>query len=207
MMSKNSPFVKRFGKVLPLVPLLLFVGLMFCDKQSIPDEIYSDVQLHYERPSFSAEKSYKPRPALDISGKPFTGTKTERRKEDNRLFSIEVFEDGLSVERTYFKDDGSQWGKYVSEYENGYKVLNRHFDENNTLRTESIGTLILSDSMIKKSQLREFYADGSLKYEGFFYSTKEHVAVYDGQMTLYDEKGQILEQELYKDGELVEKIK
>jgi antitoxin component YwqK of YwqJK toxin-antitoxin module len=31
--------------------------------------------------------------------------------------------------------------------------------------------------------------------------------IYHGLMTLYDENGEILEQELYEDGELVEKIK
>ena len=50
---------------------------------------------------------------------------------------------------------------------------------------------------------KQWYSNGGLKFEAYFKGNIE----YEGLMTLYDENGEILEQERYEEGELVETIK
>lgn len=102
---------------------------------------------------------------------------------------------------------GTQITRYIKKnklhgegiYESGVLKSSTLFDADGILIWEVTGP----ESDIKPGTLKEWYPNGQIEFELTFHTGMK----YHGLMTLFDEKGEILEQELYEDGEMVEKIK
>ncbi|MEQ9266463.1 MAG: M56 family metallopeptidase [Balneolaceae bacterium] len=154
----------------------------------------------------------------------FTGTQQFSLEHSDIVAFEFMFEKGLRTGYRYFDEGGSlvQRGEII--YENGNRVFTAGFDGSGVeiYRVEQIfdGNTRLSMRMYSDGKIthevvdpsvensfsgtyKEFYENGQLKFEMPATNSME----YNGLMTLYDEQGQILEQELYKNNELVEKIK
>ncbi|RNC83102.1 MAG: hypothetical protein ED557_10335 [Balneola sp.] len=206
MMSRSSPFIQRFGKVLPLVPLLLFIGLMFCEKRNVEDELYTDVKVTVDLASEDIENSIPSSPIhKDKNGRPFTGTSSMYYKKNDQLYSTATYVNGIQTGWITFDENGNERYRVKKEYDEAKWLSTKHFSRGK-LKAEWLYRSV-TDS--EYDIHREYYPDGILKFEMSFTSGSENKPplIYQGLMTLYDEQGNVLEQELYKDGELVEKIK
>ncbi|RNC83411.1 MAG: hypothetical protein ED557_10330 [Balneola sp.] len=202
MMSKNSPFIQRFGKVLPLVPLLFFIGLMFCDRTVTDADLYPDVKLKLLKSPYEQTLGggVLDRRMYDSKGNLFTGTQNYYRKENNKLYSSFTYREGVLLLQKAFDESGNELHRVEEEYdfEQSKRVSMRMFDH-------GFLTVEIQDSSPEHNNMhvfREWHSNGQLKFE----MTSDSLGT-QGLMTLYDEQGQILEQELYKDGQMIEKIK
>lgn len=208
MNKKKSPAIKLF-RLSSSIPFLLVIVLVFCDQSSsmIPDELYTDVKLNYKTLPTDYRKTYKRDPILHQNQVPFTGTQNMYYRADDRLHSSSTYKEGYLSERLYFDKDGSQAMRYVYKFEDGYQILFQRYDKNDSLLAEAKRTKIEENEYLLLSNEKEWYNNGQLRYESSYYMSSERPAIYHGLMSLYDEQGTILQQELYKDGELIEKIK
>ncbi len=205
MMSKESPFFQKFGKVLPLVPLLFFIGLMFCDKQSRDDELYSDVRVFFDPGSLDVENSIPKSPIYkDKHGKPYTGTSNMYYRKNNQLYSTTTYVNGIRTKWVIFDKNGEETYKTDKGYDGNKWVSTKAYSKGNLTQEWLSSSITDSEYDIH----REYHSNGSLKFEMTFSSdlANKKPIVYQGLMTLYDEQGNIVQQELYKDGKLVETI-
>lgn len=208
MMSKNRSLTKQIFRLIPLLTALLLVTLLFCDKQSNPDELYTDIQLQLESPHYRQtllDRNFDDSRVFDMNGKLFTGTQNYYFKSDDKLFTSVRFKEGLRIREQTFKRTGEEWYRVEIDYdfESGEQVSIHAYDEG-ALTMESINS---SPDHNGLDLYREWYPNGQLKFEMTSYSEENKPVVYQGMMTRYDPQGNILEQELYKGGELVERIK
>lgn len=192
-----------------LVPFILVASLIFCNKPAsmIPDTLYEDVKLHHEALPADFNRTYKRRPILDMTNTPFTGTQSMFFKIDDRLHSTQTYEVGYLTERIYFDKAGSQIIRYVFEYQDGFQTSFQQYDQDNNIVQQAKSTVFNDGNKILFTRSKQWYPNGQLRFDFSFVQTSERPAVYDGLMSHYDEQGLVLEQELYKDGELLEKIK
>ena len=166
----------------------------------------------------------------------FTGSQKYYNDDTGEFGWEEIFENGLLVRRNNFSDDSkdkiTSWQEYTYENDNLIS-LDRYNQYGKLIQAKKLDyvndSLSASRSFIFRSNNEEIllsenlYApftesglnitrlynqDGSLYFES--QSKGEAFTmppVYDGLMTKYEVDGTILEQELWKDGELIEKIK
>lgn len=195
-----SPF-RSSAKSILLLPLICFFALLFCT-QSNSDELYSDVFLHTN--SITIEEDTIPARneiiMLTRNGEPFTGVQSYYFKNTDQLFTSITFKNGIRVKEQMFDEEGNE--KYRTEidydFESNQRMSVRMYDE----QALSIEIIDSSSEHSGMHLYTEWHSNGQLKFE----STSNELGS-QGLMTLYDQNGNILEQELYKDGELVEKIK
>ena len=209
MMGKKFSALRSTTKSLLLAPILLATALMFCTQQpDYPlkitgnnDELYSNVELFLNPPKSRELNIGKSAMGIryDSDGNPFTGTHELRFVKNDSLFAKTVFENGIMKSSTGYFNDGDSTLEYTYEYE----YIGEHFKAVKHYRD---GILMEEWEDAKPGELgyhKQWHPNGQLKYEAYFEGNIE----YEGLMTLYNEEGEIIEQQRYEDGELVETIK
>ncbi len=211
MMGK---YQSRFNKILRLLSFLPAIALfvfLSCVRHDSGDlilitddnpELYADIELGFKFPSDekTSELLY-----YTTDNQLFTGSISWFREDNDRLVRKAIFENGLQVEGIEYDKNGNQIFRIEHVFEDGIRAGFRHYDANDQILRDWLGTPVPGDSL---SMIREWHPNGQLKFEGFMSEGKdEKPLLYQGLMTLYDKQGKILEQERYKDGELVEKLK
>lgn len=209
MMFKEFSPIRSGSKGMLLVPVLLIMTMMFCSRQpdypikitDNSDVLYSTVDL-YMNPPKSRELNIKKRGMgirYDSEGNPFTGTQELRFVKNDSLFAKTVFENGITKNVSAYFKDGDSTNQYSYEY--GY--IGEHFK---VVKHYRDGLLMEEWKDAAPNELgyhKQWHANGKLKYEAYFEDNIE----YEDLMTLYDEEGNIIEQERYENGILIEKIK
>lgn len=208
MMLKHYSPIRSYSIKMILFPVLLIVTIMFCTRQpDYPinitgnnDVLYSTVDLNMNPPR-SEELNIEKRGMgirYDSEGNPFTGTQQFRYVENDSLFNEVVYENGLMKSSVGYGKSGNALDRFEYGYiGDQYKMVN-HIKPNGFIAEE------WEDA--KPGELgyhKQWHPNGQLKYEAYFEGNIE----YEGLMTLYNEEGEIIEQQRYEDGELVETIK
>lgn len=162
------------------------------------------------------------RKMYSVDQKVFTGDREFFNKNTGELAWIEQFENGLNTTSFYISNDlitSSGASEFHHTYKNDEQVemvaynkdkavvykweisdsVTRHYGPNEQLTFDSHSKIIDGKRV---HSLREWHPNGQLKFE----MTSDSLG-YQGLMTLYDEQGEVLQQERYEDGELIEKIK
>lgn len=135
------------------------------------------------------------------SGLPITITYYDTARTEGGKYSVvkNEYEGELLATRIFIKEDGTIHGKTTYEYdENGESVSMRGYISEQII-VEFVDQTISESGW---NTTRYWHQNGSPKFE----LTSDSLG-YQGLMTLYDEQGDVLQQERYKDGELIEKIK
>lgn len=211
MMIKHYSPIRSYSIKMILLPVFIALILMFCTKKEDPfphqitaednDILYSTVHL-YVNPPKSSKLNIERRGMgirYDSKGDPFTGTQQYRFVKNDSLFNEVVYENGIMKSSEAYIKDGDSTNIYKSEYD----YIGEHYKE---VKYYKNGALLEEWKDAESNELgyhKQWYLNGQLKYEAYFEGNIE----YEGLMTLYDEEGNIIEQERYKDGELSEKIK
>ena len=204
MMGNEFSPIRSSSKSILSIFFISVVSFVFCTQTEInSDELYTNVQLQLVSSPYQQVQdsgSYHNSKMYDLEGKLFTGTQNYFFKKNDQLFTSVTFKKGIRTKEQTFKKSGEEWYRVEIEYD-------FEKDERISFRGYDLGTLTLEiiDSSSVHSGMhlyREWHPNGLLKFE----STSNELGS-QGLMTLYDQNGNILEQELYNDGELVEKIK
>lgn len=208
MMSRNSSRVRTNFARIVLLPLVGITSLVFCTDRSSSDYFFLSTREN-ENVYYNLEIGYYP--AIPSKGNALeyytrdgglvNDTLRTYRKKDDKLLHETVYEEGLFVSSTRFDSTGAQKTRTEFTYDQGFSSGYRLYDENNTLIKESMGSILVPGR--GDGSMKEWYPNGQLKFEMATDSNRQ----YQGMMTMYAENGDVLQQELYKDGELVEKIK
>lgn len=203
MMKKQFSVFKSFSKSLLLICFVCVISLLFCtNTENHPDELYTDVTLHSSNLFLESNTipAYKETIMLAQSGEPFTGVQSYYFKKNDQLFMTFTFREGIRIKEQVFEADGTE--KYRKDTDFDFEVNQRL---NVRVYDEGALTIEIIDSSPEHDGLhlyREWHTNGQLKFE----NTSNELGS-NGLMTLYDVDGNIIEQELYKNGQLVEKIK
>ncbi len=206
MIIKSYSSVRSGSKSLLFLPILALLTLTFCTQKTDYTNLdfsttYSDVELHYD-----ANRSKELGMPVTLgaqftsSGELFTGTQRVYYKENDSLHMELYFEDGLNVGSVHERD-----GDIYRQVHGTYRDK-RHFEEmyvNDVLVHKDIPPGKNEDGL---GQVRMWHENGQLAFESFYTGYTGNI-VKQGLMTEYDEEGNIIQQERYEDGELVEKIK
>lgn len=198
--------LKSYSKSIFLILAFGVLTLIFCTK-SIPDshfswsgpegsEVYADVDLVQKTPSDLQFYTLK--------DELYTGELTLYVQENDQLYSKYTFENGILIGGIIFDETGNQSSRFQSDFENGVRVGFRNYDAHDQILLGWARTTEPGDSL---TLMREWYPNGQLKFEMTSYSGEERPMIYEGLMTLYDEQGNVLQQELYENGVIAEKIK
>lgn len=192
--------MKRFAVICFAVTLLAGIG---CQERKVSDksigesdELYTDVKLRLPNPVEDLVKDQSIR-FNDGTGKPFTGTQSTFYRKNDQLYSQSVFEDGLNTSLILYNKDGSQRARVEHEYLESEMVWNKRYNEDDLLVMESKSYRVTDDGF---GFVKRWHDNGQIQFE---MKTDEN-GNYQGLMTLYDEEGNVLKQENYKDGVLVE---
>ena len=208
MMGKKFSALQSGTKSLMLAPILLATALMFCTQQpdypiKMPasnDVLYSTVDL-YVNPPRSEELNIEKRGMgirYDSEGNPFTGTQQYRYVKNDSLFNEVVFEKGIMKSSVGYDKSGNTLDKYEYGYIGDQYKMVKQIKPN--------GFIVEEWKDATPDELgyhKQWHINGQLKYEAYFEGNIE----YKGLMTLYNEEGNVVEQERYEDGEIVETIK
>ncbi|NGP77617.1 hypothetical protein G3570_13290 [Balneolaceae bacterium YR4-1] len=211
MMAKKFSAFRSGSKGIFLLPLILSFSLMFCTQskeKSYPhkvsgstDKLYTNVNL-YVNPQRSDELNIEQRGMgirYDSAGNPFTGTQQFRDVNNDQLLSESEYVDGILKSTTAYHDDGSLKLKYEYGYVGQKFKTTKHYNEDGLMIEEWVNPTS-TDSL---GYIKQWHPNGQLKYEAYYIENLQ----YQGLMTLYDKQGNIIEQERYENGELIEKIK
>ncbi len=203
LLNKNRSLAGRIIRLLPLLPMFLFITFIFCSKPDNPNELYSNVRLQLiSSPYEQVQDSgifYDSR-MYDMDGVLFSGVQSHYFKSDDKLLTSVTFKEGLRVKEQTFKRTGEEWYRTEIEYdfEKKKRIAFRGYDLG-VLTSELIDSSPDHDG---KQLYREWHPNGQLKFQ----STSDEKGT-QGLMTLYNNSGNVVEQERYEDGELIEKIK
>jgi len=165
------------------------------------ETIYSNVDLYVNPEKSKKLKGNREGIGLRFkeNGDPFTGTQELRFVENDNLFSKMVYEEGVLKSTTAYHKDGSLKSKYEYDFiDDQFKTI-KQFNEDSILVEEWISPTENNPL----GTIKQWHENGQIKFKAYFSGNIQ----YQGLMTLYDEQGNILEQERYEDGELIEKIK
>ena len=226
MMGKRREFGVITGRVSLLSTLLVLLTLCFCARiESDEPGFFTIGETEYTY-LFSGMPNHKSDPPLIFlpdeygkrnkgpihfyltSGELYSGEATAYKNE--RLSQKFIFENGLITEHFLFNSDGSPRQLIMTGFENERLKSKRSYlyNDNNEkyLTNESEFPPFTNNGL---SNIKMYHPNGALYFEyshkGGYYN--DRASQYHGLMTLYDEQGDVLQQERYKDGELIEKIK
>ncbi|PKD42406.1 toxin-antitoxin system YwqK family antitoxin [Rhodohalobacter barkolensis] len=210
MMGKNISRNRSISIKIITAPVVLCLSLMFCtnpNESEYPrnmsgnsDDLYSNVEL-YLNPDRADELGIEERGTgimFDKSGTPFTGTQKMRYVKNDSLFSETVYDDGVLKSTTAYHEDGSLMGRHEYDYVGDGFATIKEYNENGLLVEEWLSPTT-EDGL---GSIKQWHPNGQLKFE----MTHKKGMEYHGLMTKYNDDGEIIEQERYEDGELVEKI-
>lgn len=218
MMGKPSSTLFSTSKKLICGIFISALTLVFCtqiSKEVIPFVPASDPALYFEIDStrFPLDQRTKQQERESVLG--FNTPPLVYDKEGGTLYTGEhnsyhlderselihiknTFRKGVGIKYQRFDARGNEISKTELVFENGVLHSSNSF-ESGVLSSSSIEPAF-SESGYK--EFNQFFPTGELKFKMLW-----NEFGYQGLMTLYDEKGTILEQELYQNGVLVEKIK
>ncbi len=207
MIGREFSPLKSFSKSAIIIPAFSLLIFLFCTNSS--QEYGFSWGIDSNGNELSPDLNVVPKSPRDsqyfiLNGELYTGELNLYGTENNQLYRKQFFKGGLIIGAIWFDEDGSQSVRYENVFESGIQAGFRQFGPNDQIVREWVGTPEPDDSL---TVFREWYPNEQLKFEMFSSSGDRRVVVYEGVMTLYDEEGNILEQELYEDGELIEKIK
>jgi len=173
---------------------------------SMPPTTYHDVELKYEgSPGLYHPLDERTGVLIGPNGKPFTGERNTYRVETDSLIQKETIVNGKITQTEFHMYDSTGVFQYRSVVipsldEDGNTVSSYYDDrlsDSLVLNMKKIDT----DSLITT---KAWHYNGELAWE---FQMKMPGGGMHGLTTVYDEKGVIVEQERYEDGELIEKIK
>jgi len=173
---------------------------------SMPPTTYHDVELKYEgSPGLYHPLDERTGVLIGPNGKPFTGERNTYRVETDSLIQKETIVNGKITQTEFHMYDSTGVFQYRSVVipsldEDGNTVSSYYDDrlsDSLVLNMKKIDT----DSLITT---KAWHSNGELAWE---FQMKMPGGGMHGLTTVYDEKGVIVEQERYEDGELIEKIK
>lgn len=184
--------------------LICLICLTGCNKQvSHQDEIYSEnEQLTYVSENKSSRGTHWAT-YLDSEGIPYSGEVHWYFKINDELARKEVYDNGKQIRVDIYDKEGN-WVWFskneISEDENGIKYL-EHFQ-----KTENDSIFLAFDLIWNDNShtVKEYYLNGQLKHQ---YNYNTIVNRVDGMAYKYDQEGNLLKQERYEDGILIETIK
>ncbi|GAA5520649.1 hypothetical protein LQ318_02860 [Aliifodinibius salicampi] len=200
MFRQYSPF-RSGSKTALLWPFLALLTLTFCSQKadysdSKTSKIYHDPELHFDG-ELSEELGKPLATHYTSSGEPFTGTQKVYYTENDSLHMELYFEDGLNTGSVQYKDGDTiriKSGIYQKFPRLQEMYVNDHLVYKDVFPTES------EDGM---GNIRMWHNNRQLSVKVNYTGDQ----VYQGLMTEYDKEGNIITQERYEDGEMVEKIK
>lgn len=173
---------------------------------SMPPSTYHDVELEYKGPN----GLYHPldeRAGILIGpkGTPYTGERNTYRVETDSLIQKETIVNGKITQTEFHMYDSTGSYQYrsvvIPSLDEDGNTVSTYYDDRLTdslvLNMEKIDT----DSLITT---KAWHPNGQLAWE---FQMKVQSGGMHGLATVYDEKGAIVEQERYENGELIEKIK
>ncbi len=214
MMGKSISKVKVGAIWLFLLPLSVALIIVFSAQtdnypqsismqeiwDSMPKTTYQEPELHYD-----GNRSKELGIPLTLgaqytsSGELFTGTQKVYYTENDSLYMELFYKDGINTGSVIYRD-----GDTVRQVHGIYKdrrELAQKMYFNGMLDYEDIRPRENEDGL---GHVRIWHrSNGELAFEAFYTGDKE----YQGLMTEYDEEGNIIMQERYEDGELIETIK
>lgn len=205
MMSKSTSFLRSFSLKLTVFPVLSIMFVAFCTEvyDGHPNEIYTE----NEYLSFIAENK-SPRGShwgtyFDSNGNPYTGEINWYFKINNQLARKELYQNGKQVQVDIYNTDGTLvWlnKNEVTVSEDGTKYL-KHFQ-----KTVDDSIYLAFDLQWKQNShtVKEYHINGQLKHQ---YTYDTSINRVNGIAYEYDQEGNLLKQERYENGELVETIK
>ena len=204
MMIRPFSLIRSGSKMAFLLPLVLMLGLIYCSDSSEDDFFYEYSDALYTVPNLhinvekSRDQGISGNTHYTSSGAAYTGTQEFRFKKNDSLFSETYYENGIFAGSARYEDGEITHRSQVGIYYDDFYLKMEHVE----------GAIIHQDIIPVESEdglghVRKWHPNGQLSYEATY---KDHYE-YVGLMTLYDEEGNILEQELYEDGKLIEKIK
>ena len=232
MINKKTSKHKTVLKSSLIIPLVFSALFLFCVKPEFEEKVYmnsvrvySEPELIYDFESDAYGILSSKNVALNEAGEPFNGSKRHFDYQTNKLFSERTYENGYLKEILYHDKRASNTiQKEVITYEKGMPTAITSYNWNGELHSERKPVYkngqYIGDQTYNKDHvliyevlfisftdglgsIKEWHPKGQLKFEAGY---KQGMS-YEGLMTSYDEFGNILEQELYEDGKLIEKIK
>jgi antitoxin component YwqK of YwqJK toxin-antitoxin module len=220
MMGKRISTLRKFSLWALLIPIITGSALMFCTRTPDEPEVLSWPEIvaiastnnFYNIELYCDGDCYTYHPLHDRSGiwygpddRPYNGERKQYTLEKGLLISNQSFENGKVIRSEHFYEGTSDWRVLINYliYENGdlisqfYTNLNADDLYQNRLVTEN--------HLEKHEQL--FYSNGQLMADWTTIKTDENSeAQYHGLRTSYNVDGSIQLQELFTNGELIEKI-
>lgn len=137
----------------------------------------------------------------DLDGNPYSGSQTWYNRTDNSIIMQETFLNGTMIEGKRFSNDGAIEQHQIIEFDEG-NLLSARVWQNGNL---SIEVFSHSDSL---ETMNTFYPNGQLEWTTTYL---ESSPIFDrlnhGISSHYDQEGNLLKQERYEDGILIETIK
>lgn len=224
MMSSKLSIWRAFPKIVFTASMLTVLALISCTEteewpghmtwqqvhDKVPPTTYKDVELKSE----GVTGLYHPldeRTGLLIgpNGEPYTGEQNTYHVETDLVISKETIINGKVTRREFPSYDSTGAYQYKSVVipsldENGNKVTTYYSDR-------TTDSLILNFETIVESELQThnfYYPDGQIQMSASYKwdPTKKDLLKH-GLITEYDEENNIIQQERYQDGKLIEKIK
>lgn len=214
MMVKEYSFLSVATKKIVMIPILLSVALIFCTDNTtqkttringveywygfLSNDTYSKVKILtkvQERDSITNSNKWT---FYDGNGNPFSGSNTIYLKENDKVYSISKFENGRLLSRVLFSDKDEEVFRTENEFRNGLLFTTSTSLRDTLYQKSTYPPFTKNNSRI----FQRFYPNGNLQFE---YGTKQEAErqFYHGLLTLYGEDGDIIEQELYENGERV----
>ncbi|HAH52126.1 MAG TPA: hypothetical protein DCL80_13080 [Balneola sp.] len=214
MMMKEYSFLSVATKKIVMIPILLSVALIFCTDNTtqkttringveywygfLSNDTYSKVKILtkvQERDSITNSNIWT---FYDGNGNPFSGSNTIYLKENDKVYSISKFENGRLLSRVLFSDKDEEVFRTENEFRNGLLFTTSTSLRDTLYQKSTYPPFTKNNSRI----FQRFYPNGNLQFE---YGTKQEAErqFYHGLLTLYGEDGDIIEQELYENGERV----
>lgn len=206
MMFRTHSRLRSGSKTALILPLLALLTLTFCSRKTVysksdlfPNKTYYSVPKLHANPKRSEKLGIPTTDGAQFtsSGKPFTGTKKIYYTKNDSLYMKQYYKDGIETGSLAYRDGDTirqeyDWSLHKPNLKESY--IN--------------GVLVYKDILPSESKdgmghIRQWYKNGQLSFEVSY--TGNHV--YQGFMTEYDKKGNIIKQDRYKDGKVVEKIK
>jgi hypothetical protein len=224
MMSSNLSTWRAYPKILFTISLLTVLGLISCTEteewpdrmtwqevhDKVPPKTYVDVELK----SDGVTGLYHPLDErtgkfIGPNGEPYTGERNTYSVDTDLVIYKETIVDGKVTRREFPNYDSTGAYQYKSVSipsldENGNKVTTYYSDR----LTDS---LTLNFETIKGSELQThnfYYPNGQIQMSAsYLWNTTDKDLLKHGLVTEYDEEKNIIMQERYENGELIETIK
>lgn len=202
MMGKELSIPKILGRKIVLIPLMSALLLTFCTSVSDNGNKRPRYDIELVKKVISDHR-YATYVWFDEKGERYTGTQKIISKETGEVIGENIYENGLLIKLKYHHGEDSDISHSEHEYKDstGIELATRTYYKNDQIMMEGIYPVVSND-FIGTSKF--WHPNGELEFE---MSYKNEFINYHGLMTTYNEEGDIIEQERYEDGELIEKIK